>query len=443
MKSRRFSWVRRLSVSPPTRPVAQLEDIEPNPVPFEQSEDLPYAVRIAASWAWRFLVIIIAVGVAIWLLSKISLLLIPLMIAALLTGLLGPLVELLHGKLNVPRGLAVGITVIGFLAVVVSGLTMVGQRLGAGFSALWNQVVIGIYQVQDWLFNGPLQLSNDDVASVINDTLLQLRSNASNILGEALSWGSYLGQFLTGVLLALFALIFLLLDGRRIGTFLVNLLPRRARPAMDGAATRGWNSMIRYVRVQVLVAFIDAVGIGIGAFFLGVPLALPLGVLVFLGSFIPILGALVTGALAVLLALVANGWVNALIMLAVVLVVQQAESNILQPLVMGKAVSLHPLAVVMAVAGGTMVAGIAGALFAVPILAVLNSVVKYLAHRAWEQDPFVFERYGKQDRGPRFREPARGTPATVHRPTPTADFAPTASTPPASGEESKPNEDQP
>ncbi|MCW4465076.1 AI-2E family transporter [Glutamicibacter sp. MNS18] len=435
--------MRRLKVVPPVKPDPQVEDIELNPVPFDQSEDLPYAMRIAASWAWRFLVVVIAAGVAIWLLSKISLLLIPLMIAALLTGLLGPLVELLNRKLNVPRGLAVGITVIGFLAMVVSGLTMVGQRLGAGFSALWNQVVIGIYQVQDWLFNGPLQLSNDDVAGVINDTLLQVRSNASNILGEALSWGSYLGQFLTGILLAIFALVFLLLDGRRIGTFLVNLLPRRARPAMDGAATRGWNSMVRYVRVQVLVAFIDAVGIGLGAYFLGVPLVLPLGVLVFLGSFIPILGALVTGALAVLLALVANGWVNALIMLAVVLVVQQAESNLLQPLIMGKAVSLHPLAVVMAVAGGTMVAGIAGALFAVPILAVLNSVVKYIAHRAWEHDPFVLEHYGSQDRGPRFTEAARNPQAATPRPSPTAEPASLATVQPAGRDESESNEEKP
>lgn len=282
MKSRMFSWARRLRVAPPSAPTSAIEELAPGPAAFRDGEDLPYGMRIAASWAWRFLVVVLAVGVVIWLLSKISLLLIPLMVAALLTGLLGPVVEFMHGRLAVPRGLAVGITVIGFLAVITAGLTMVGQRLSTGFSALWNQAVIGIYQVQDWLFNGPLQLSNDDLANVVNDALLQLRSNASNILSEALSWGSVLGQILTGILLAIFALIFLLLDGRKIGTFMINLLPRRARPAMDGAATRGWNSMIRYVRVQVLVAFIDAVGIGFGAFFLGVPLALPLGVLVFL-----------------------------------------------------------------------------------------------------------------------------------------------------------------
>ena len=145
--------------------------------------------------------------------------------------------------------------------------------------------------------------------------------------------------------------------------------------------------MVSYIRIQMFVAFVDAVGIGVGAAIIGVPLALPLGVLVFLGSFIPIVGALVTGVVAVLLALVANGWVNALIMLAIVLGVQQLEGHILQPLVMGKAVSLHPLAVVLAVAGGSMVAGIAGALFC--RAAAGHPQFRGTLHcgRGWETDP--------------------------------------------------------
>ena len=145
------------------------------------------------------------------------------------------------------------------------------------------------------------------------------------------------------------------------------------------------------------MAFVDAVGIGLAAFFLGVPLAFPLAVLVFLSSFVPIIGALLSGAVAVLLALVANGPINAVLMLAAVLLVQQIESHLLQPLVMGKAVSLHPLAVVLAVAVGTTLLGIVGAVFAVPALAVLNTVIRYLAGRQWEQDdairtePFRFD----------------------------------------------------
>ncbi len=144
--------------------------------------------------------------------------------------------------------------------------------------------------------------------------------------------------------------------------------------------------MVSYARIQMFVAFVDAVGIGVGAAIIGVPLALPLGVLVFIGSFIPIVGALVTGAVAVLLALVANGRVNALIMLGIVLLVQQLESHILQPLVMGKAVALHPVAVILSVAAGSYLAGIPGALFSVPILAVANSAIRYIAGRTWEHE---------------------------------------------------------
>lgn len=396
MKSSRLERLRRIRVSLPGKSAEKPAELRAEVVDFKSAEDMPYAVRLAASWAWRFLIIVAALGVLVWALSKVSLLVIPVLVAALLSGLLSPVVNALNRKLAVPRGLAVGITLIGFLVLVIAGLSLAGQRLSAGFTALWSQALYGIEQVQDWLFNGPLKLTNDDLQGVLDDALAQLRGNATNILSEAISWTSFIGQFLTGTLLALFVLIFLLLDGRKIGLFLVNLLPRRARPAMDGALTRGWASLVSYVRVQMLVAFIDAIGIGFGAFILGVPLAMPLGVLVFIGSFIPVVGALITGALAVLLALVANGWVNALIMLAVVLLVQQAESNVLQPLIMGKAVSLHPLAVVLAVAGGTMLAGIPGALFAVPLLAVLNAVVKYLSGRAWESDEFVLKQYGIQ-----------------------------------------------
>ncbi|RAX50741.1 AI-2E family transporter [Arthrobacter sp. AQ5-05] len=352
-----------------------------------EAEDLPYGVRIAASWSWRLIVIVLAVGIAVWLLSHVSLLVIPLMIAALLAGLLSPVVKFLTRTLRFPKGLSVGVTMVGFLAVIVGGLSVVGQRLANGFASLWAQALTGISQIQHWLSTGPLGLSNQDLDTLFQDALNTLKNNSSSILSGALSWGTTLGHLVTGMLLVLFSLIFLLLDGPRIGRFFINLLPRRARAAAHGAGHRGWGSMVSYVRVQLFVAFIDAVGIGVGALILGVPLALPLGVLVFIGSFIPVIGALVTGAVAVLLALVANGWVNALIMLLVVLFIQQAESHILQPLVMGKAVSLHPLAVVMAVAGGSIVAGIAGALFAVPVLAVANTVVKYISDRGWEHDP--------------------------------------------------------
>lgn len=350
--------------------------------------DVPYALSLSAAWAWRVGLIIVVAGMLIWLLRHISLLIIPLLLAGLLASLLLPVMGLLR-RARVPNGLAVALTVVGFLTVVGSMVTLAGQQLALGFTDLWDEVVEGIQQVQTWLHEGPLGLTDFQIDQFISEGASAVQNNSGSIVTGVISVGSSAGSFAAGALLALFALIFFLLEGERIWRFVVGLTPRAARTAVDGAGRRGWSSMANYVRVQMLVAFVDAVGIGVGAALIGVPLALPLSVLVFLGSFIPIVGALFTGLVAVLLALVANGWVNALIMLAIVLVVQQLEGHVLQPLIMGPAVSLHPLAVVLAVAGGTLIAGIPGALFSVPLLAVVNTVVRYIAARAWETDPAV------------------------------------------------------
>ena len=351
----------------------------------EIDQDIPYGVRIAAAWAWRGGLILLVIGLLVWLLSHVSFLIIPIMVAALLSGLLSPAVRWMANR-RVPKGLAVAITVLGFIGLIVGALTLVGRQLMQGFGELWSQALTGVQQVQTWLSDGPLHLTAAQIDKYIEDATAALQNNSSSILSGALTFGSTAGHFAAGLVLALFILIFFLLEGDRIWAFLVRLMPRKARRATDGAGRRGWTSMVSYARIQMFVAFVDAVGIGVGAAIIGVPLALPLGVLVFLGSFIPVVGALFTGAIAVLLALVANGPVNALIMLAIVLGVQQLESHILQPLVMGKAVSLHPVAVILSVAAGSYLAGIPGALFSVPILAVANSSIRYIAGRTWEHD---------------------------------------------------------
>ncbi|MBG0739793.1 AI-2E family transporter [Paeniglutamicibacter antarcticus] len=347
--------------------------------------DVPYGMRISGAWAWRVGIILLVGGAILWLLSFVTLLIIPLMVAALLSALLGPIVGLLH-RHRLPKGLAVAATMVGTVIVVVGALTLVGRQMIEGFSALRGQAVEGIRQVQMWLATGPLQVSSSDMDKYIGEGVDALQNNSSSILSGALSVGSSAGHFAAGLLLTLFILVFFLLEGERIWLFIVKLMPKRAQAATNGAGRRGWGSMVSYVRIQVLVALIDAIGIGAGAAIIGVPLALPLGVLVLFGSFIPVIGALVTGIVAVLLALVANGWVNALIMLGIVLLVQQAESHLLQPLVMGKAVSLHPIAVILTVTAGAGLAGIPGALFAVPLLAVLNSAIRYIARRGWEHE---------------------------------------------------------
>ncbi|WP_082071917.1 AI-2E family transporter [Pseudarthrobacter chlorophenolicus] len=351
----------------------------------ELDRDIPYGVRIAASWSWRLGLILLMAGTLIWLLSHITFLIIPVMVAALLAGLLSPVTAWLKRR-GLPAGLAVALTVLGFIAVISGALALVGRQLVIGFGELWQQALEGVRQVQTWLSDGPLHLTAAQIDQYVKEASDALQNNSSSILSGALSFGSTAGHFAAGLLLALFILIFFLLEGDRIWAFLVRLLPRRARAAAFGAGRKGWASMVSYARIQMFVAAVDAIGIGVGAAIIGVPLALPLGVLVFLGSFIPVVGALVTGVIAVLLALVANGPVNALIMLAIVLAVQQLEGHILQPLVMGKAVSLHPVAVILSVAAGSYLAGIPGALFSVPILAVANSAIRYIAARTWEHE---------------------------------------------------------
>ena len=351
----------------------------------ELDRDIPYGIRIAASWSWRLGLILLMAGTLVWLLSHITLLIIPIMVAALLAGLLSPVTAWLKRR-GLPAGLAVAVTVLGFIGVIVGALALVGRQLVVGFSELYSQALEGVRQVQDWLSAGPLHLTAAQIDQYIKEATDALQNNSSSILSGALSFGSTAGHFAAGMLLSLFILIFFLLEGDRIWAFLVRMLPRKARAATFGAGRKGWASMVSYARIQMFVAAVDATGIGVGAAIIGVPLALPLGVLVFLGSFIPVVGALVTGVVAVLLALVANGPVNALIMLGIVLLVQQLEGHILQPLVMGKAVSLHPVAVILSVAAGSYLAGIPGALFSVPILAVANSAVRYIAARTWEHE---------------------------------------------------------
>ena len=350
------------------------------------AEDVPYGVVVAAAWSWRVLLIITMSAVAIWLLSHVSLLIIPLLIAALLATLLQPAHRLLL-KLKFPPVLSSLTLTLMLVLVVIALLTLAGQQLAAGFVTMQASVSAGVRDFIALIESWGVSFEQFNYQELLNDLTSTIQDNSGAILSGALGFGSTATNIGAGIIMALFALIFFLKDGPKIWDFLLNFVPRNHRRAVDGAGYAGWGALGSYVRVQIFVAFVDALGIGLGAWILGVPLAMPLGVLVFLGSFIPIVGAVLTGAVAVLLALVANDWTNALLMLLVVLAVQQLESNVLQPLVMGKAVNLHPLAVFLAVSSGIATLGLVGAVFAVPILAFANDFVKYLSRKPWLDDP--------------------------------------------------------
>jgi len=347
---------------------------------------MPAGMRIASEWSWRFLVIAGAIGVVIFLVIQLRLLVIPLLIGVLLAALLVPYAAWLGRHLRFPRWLAILTAMITLLAVVSGLVWIVVSQVRDGYASLEERSVERYHEFLAWV-SATFELSPGAITTIIDDTVERLDLGSDWFVTGALSVGSTLTEVLAGTVIALFAVLFFLIDGPRIWRFVVRMFPRRAQVAANGAGTAGWLTLTNFVKAQIFVAFVDAVGIGLGAVILQLPLALPIAVAVFLGAFVPFLGAVVTGALAVFVALIYYDLVIALIMLGIVLLVQQIEGNVLQPLVMGTVVRVHPLAVVLAVAAGGFIAGIPGALFAVPLVAVLNIVVRYLSRGQWRTTP--------------------------------------------------------
>jgi predicted PurR-regulated permease PerM len=344
----------------------------------DAASSVPPSVRSAAAWSWRFLAIAGALVVVGYLVVVLKVIVVPVAIALMLTVLLTPVVRFCENKLHFSRALACATALLGLVIVVLGLVAAAGGSIASGFGDLKDQAQAGFDQFMDWLRTGPLNLDADDITKYVNTATKSLSSNTSTWVSGALGAAVTVGHVAACTLIALFCTFFFLQAGRTIWGWLVGRHPYGARDRVHQAGRRGIVSLSAYTRTQILVAFVDAVGIGLGALILGVPLARPLAILVFVGSFVPIVGAVVTGAVAVLVALVAKSWVVALIMLGVVLLVQQIEGHVLQPFLMGHAVSLHPVAVLLSVAAASFVGGIVGALFAVPLVAVLNTVTLYL-----------------------------------------------------------------
>ena len=350
--------------------------------------DVPGGVARATDWAWRILVMGGAIALILFVLVQLSFIVIPLLVAVLLAALASPLNVLLL-KWRFPRWLATVTTLVTFLSAVTALVWLVINEVIRGWEKVLGRIQVVYDDLAGFLISSPLKISEEQLRLWFTQLTGELEINSTWLLNGALSFSSSIGAWLIGLGIALFALIFFIHEGEKIWAFIAGLFPKEARGAVLGAGIAGWGTLLNFVRIQVLVAVIDAIGIGLGALFLGLPLVVPIAVAVFLGGFVPFIGAAVTGAFAVLVALVFEGPFIALIMLIIVLAVQQIESQIIQPLVMGKAVKVHPLAVVVAVAAGGYFAGITGVLFAVPIVALGNVVVKYLASGEWRTDPIA------------------------------------------------------
>lgn len=340
-------------------------------------ESVTPLVRKAAAWSWRLLIILAAVIAVLWLIKRLEVLVVPVALATMVTALLLPAVDFMD-RYGFPRGAAVALVLLAGIAVVGGILTFVVSQFIEGAPALVEQMTRSIDGVRHWLINGPPHLSKEQIDQAGNTAIDALRNNQEKLTTGALSTAGTLTELVTGALLMLFTLIFLLHGGRNIFGFVSKVFPVDVRDRVRDAGRAGFHSLVGYVRATFLVALVDAVGIGTGLAIMGIPLALPLASLVFMGAFIPLVGAVIAGFLAVVVALLAKGFIYALITLGLIIAVQQLEGHVLQPLVMGRAVSIHPLAVVLAIAGGGVLAGIVGALLAVPAVAVINSAVRVL-----------------------------------------------------------------
>lgn len=345
--------------------------------------EVPYGLDLAAGWAWRLLLIAGAGYLLLWLVGYFAVVTIPLAVALLISALAAPFVGFVT-RSGVPRGLSALLVVITGFVVVGALLTFAGNQVADGARDLADGAVDGLQEIRDWLRDGPLNASdsqiNDWIKSV-QDAITE-RSRDGEVVSQVTEVGNALTHVIAGFFISLFATYFFLADGERIWAWIVRIAPRAARARVDSSGRVAWISLVQFVRATVVVALVDAVGIAIGAAVLDVPFVLAIGVLVFLGAFVPMIGASIAGIVAILVALVDQGPLTALLMLAVVVGVQQLEGHVLQPFLLGRWVSLHPLGVIVAIACGVLVAGIAGALVAVPLAAAANAVVLHLAELA-------------------------------------------------------------
>lgn len=334
---------------------------------------VPAGLRIAAITGAYLLIIVLAVYLIVTVLVRLAPLTLAVVAALLTTALVQPVTNGLR-RLRAPAWVAALGGVLTLLVAIALPFALITNRVVGQWDHLRRQTEEGLLRVREWLVNGPLPVSERQLDAALDGIIAGLRGAAPDPVGGATA----AAQVLTAIVLALVLLFFLLKDGEQMARWTLGLVPERHRSRVSAAATAGWRTLVAYIRGTFMVAAVDGIGVGIGLAIIGVPLALPLALLTFVAAFIPIVGATLAGAVAVLVALVSNGVADALLALGVVLAVQQAEGNLLQPLIMGRALRLHPAVILVVVTAGTLLAGVAGAVVAVPIVAITYRVARSL-----------------------------------------------------------------
>ncbi|MFC3890870.1 AI-2E family transporter [Lentzea rhizosphaerae] len=318
--------------------------------------------------------VLLALAYVCWrVAAALAAVLIPLAVAVLLAALLWPAVSWLHRR-RVPRALSAGLVLLTSLALLGGMLAFTVDALVSGAGGIGAALRDAVVATRDWLVHGPLSLSEPQIDAAVDNLLSLVTGQTERILGGATATAAAVGTALAGVVLSLFALYFFLYDGDRLWRNAVQIVPESVRERVDQTGRRVFHALSGFTRATLAVAVVDAVAIGAGLAIIGVPMAIPLTSLVFLGAFVPYAGAFVAGCAAVLVALVTGGPVSALLVLALTVAVQELEGDVLQPFLLGRVVRLHPLTVIVAVATGVVLAGVVGALFAVPVVLTAREI---------------------------------------------------------------------
>jgi predicted PurR-regulated permease PerM len=360
-----------------TEPNSQQADAPRRRVTVPELNRVPSWLATGAAWSWRLLLLAIAIYLIARVVGILYIVVVPCIAALLLTALLQPLTSRLR-RAGLPNMAATWVTLL--IAAVVLGalVVLVANRISADYPTLLAETKHTVTQVQSWLAGPPFHLKNTNIQKYLNNIPSYLSKNKSLLEWTVVTGGKIASEFFGGLVLMLFVTFFLVKDGERIWNWLLGAMRTGTARRMDRAGHASWLVLVYYMRGTVAVAGIHALVIGVALSIMGVPLAVPLAVLVFLAAFVPLVGLLVAGALAVIVMLATKGWVDAVILIGILIIEDQLEAHLLQPQVVGKMIRLHPLAVILSLAAGGVLAGIPGAVVAVPIVAVITRALPEL-----------------------------------------------------------------
>ncbi|MGH8861288.1 MAG: AI-2E family transporter [Jatrophihabitantaceae bacterium] len=344
----------------------------------DANEAVTWGVRVAAAWTWRLLVIGIGLYELGQIFLRVELVAFSFVLALFFTAVLHPLESRLRSVLPGPRSLSAGLALLIGIAALGGIGTFVTWQISSHSQELGNQITDFVDKTRHWLQTGPLHLKSSDLDKLAKNITDEIKKNQGALVSGAIQTVRTVAEALGALLLILLSTFFLLRDGNQIWRWVLHLFPRKAQVRLDVAGRVGWRTLGGYMRGQLLIALFHGVSVTIVLLVVRVPLAAALGVLIFLGSFVPLIGLTVTGALCTAVALLEHGVTAAIVVAASIIILVQLEAHLLQPWIMSRSVEIHPLAIALSVITGTVLAGIVGALLAVPLVAFLNTTIHAL-----------------------------------------------------------------